>query len=79
MEGPDRTAGQGSQLPTSALQEIRHSNLRIEIKECFQTCSQLLFDLFLAALKHVHGDVSFPPILELYWSFAYLDYLVRRQ
>jgi hypothetical protein len=39
----------------------------------------LLFDLFLAALKHVHGDVSFPPILELYWSFAYLGYLVRRQ
>jgi len=27
----------------------------------------------------VHGDVSFPPILELYWSFAYLGYLVGRQ
>jgi hypothetical protein len=39
----------------------------------------LLFDLFLAALKHVHGDVSFAPILELYWGFAHLGYLVRRQ
>src|SRR6266496_4172484 len=46
------------------------SNLGIEIEERLQTCAQLLFDFFLAALQHVHHDMCLAAIAELYRSMS---------
>jgi hypothetical protein len=49
-------------------------DLGVEIEERFQACTQLLFDLFLAAFEHVHGDVGLPAILEFDRSLTYLGH-----
>jgi hypothetical protein len=54
-------------------------DLGVEIEERFQARTQLLFDLFLAAFKYVHGDVRFPAILEFDGSLTYLNHILGRQ
>src|SRR5450631_3292588 len=58
---------------------LRRSDLGIEIEERFQAGAQLLFDIFLAALEYVHGDVGFPAIREFHGSLPHLGHILRRQ
>ena len=58
---------------------LRRSDLGIEIEERFQAGVQLLFDIFLAALEYVHGDVGFPAIREFHGSLPHLGHILRRQ
>src|SRR5205085_2431328 len=58
---------------------VERLNLRIKIEERFHARAQLLFDLFLAALEQMHGDVRFALVLQLDRRLAELLNVVRGQ
>lgn len=73
-----------SHLTANFVQELPRGrawnlDLGIEIEERFQTGAQLLFDIFLAAFKHVHGDVCFPAIRQFHRRLPHLGHFLGRQ
>src|SRR5450432_2641184 len=47
------------------LRRLAVSNFGIEIEKCVQAGLELLLDLILAALKHMHGDVRLAAVFQL--------------
>ena len=54
-------------------------NLRIEIKERFQTTLQLFFNFFLAAFQHVHGHMRLASIFQFQGGIADFGDFLRGQ
>ena len=70
---------QGTALEFRESESSCGSDLGVKIEESFQAGAELFLDLFLAALKDVHGDVRLIAVLELDGRFAYFDDLVGGQ
>src|SRR6185369_16140419 len=54
-------------------------NLRIQIEERLQTRLQLLFDIFLAALEHMHRHPSVASTLQFDLGFSHFRQVIRRE
>jgi hypothetical protein len=61
------------------MQQGSRSDLGIKIEKRLKALPQLLFDIVLRALEHVHGDPSIVPVFELNRSIADLGDLIGGQ
>lgn len=59
--------------------KVSGSDFRVKFEKRLQARTQLFFDSFLAALEHVHCDVSFVAVRQLHRSLPDFHYILRGQ